>query len=130
MGSKWLQLDFKNLNIEGKPVLKEMGADYEFNVRQQLTKIASALEKWELTSARVLDGLEKGNKIVLKQVNGETTYLEANAIDKQVTLRNKQGKPVALESVTSVKMNQQEKPKSLKLTKSHKKEQSQSLGIS
>ena len=129
MDSKWLQLDFKNLNMEGKPVLKEMGADYEFNIRQQVTKIASALEKWELTSTRVLDGLEKGNQIVLKGVDGETTFLEVNAIDKQVVLRNEQGKSVPLDSVVSAKKIQLEKPKSLKLTKSRKKEQSQSLAV-
>ncbi|SDL67541.1 hypothetical protein SAMN04487898_12288 [Pedobacter sp. ok626] len=129
MGSKWLQLDFKNLDIDGKPVLKEMGADYEFNISQQVAKIASALEKWELTSARVLDGLEKGNQILLKGVGGETTFLEANAIDKQVVLRNEQGKSVAVESLVSAKKTQMEKPKSLKLTKSRKKEQSQSLVV-
>lgn len=129
MSSKWLQFDFKNLDINGKPVLKEMCADYEFNIRQKVTQIASALEKWELTSARVLDGLEKGSQVVLKQVNGETTYLEANAIEKQVTIRNEQGKPVALESIVSVKKTQLEKPKSLKLSRSRKKEQSQSLAV-
>ncbi|MNJ87477.1 hypothetical protein D3C87_49970 [compost metagenome] len=129
MGSKWLQLDFKNLSIEGKPVLKEMGADYEFNISQQVTQIATALEKWELTSARVLDGLEKGNQIVLKGVNGETTLLEVDAIDKQVVLRNENGKAVPLESVVSAKKTQLEKPKSLKLTKYRKKEQGQSLAV-
>ncbi len=129
MGSKWMQLDFKNLSVEGKPVLKEMGADYEFNIRQQVTKIASALEKWELTSARVLDGLEKGNQIVLKGVGGETTYLEVDAIGKAVSLKNEQGKPVPLESVVSARKTRLEKPKSLKLTKSRKKEQSQSLTV-
>jgi hypothetical protein len=129
MGSKWLQLDFKNLDMEGKPVLKEMGADYEFNIRQQVTKIASALEKWELTSARVLDGLEKGNQVVLKGVGGEATFLEANAIDKQVVLRNEQGKPVAVESLVSAKKTQLEKTKSLKLNQSRKKEQGQSLSV-
>lgn len=129
MGSKWLQLDFKDLSVEGKPVLKEMGADYEFNIRQRVTKIASALEKWELTSARVLDGLEKGNQIVLKGIGGETTFLEVDAIDKQVVLRNETGKPVPLESVVSGKKPPLEKPKSLKLSKSRKKEQSQSLAV-
>lgn len=129
MGSKWLQLDFKNLDIKGKPVLKEMGADYEFNIRQQLTKIASELEKWELTSARVLDGLEKGNQIVLKGVGGETTFLEANAIEKQVTLKNDKGKPVALEAVAAARKTELEKPKSLRLTKSRKQEKGQSLAV-
>jgi len=129
MGSKWLQLDLKNLSIDGKPVLKEMGADYEFNISQQVTQIASALEKWELTSARVLDGLEKGNQVVLKGGNGETTLLEVDAIDKKVVLRNEQGKAVPLESVVSAKKTQLEKPKSLKLSKSRKKEQSQSLAV-
>lgn len=129
MGSKWLQLDFKNLDVNGKPVLKEMGADYEFNIRQQVTKVASALEKWELTSARVLEGLEKGNQIVLKGLDGETTYLVADAIGKVVLLKNEQGKPVSVESMIPAKKAQLEKPKSLKLTRSRKKEQGQSLMI-
>jgi len=131
MGSKWLQLDFKRLTAEGKPLLKEMGADYEFNIRQQVTGIASTLEKWDLTSSRVLDGLEKGNQIVLKQVSGETAYLEANAIERQVLIRDSQQKPVKLESLAAERKSPAEKrTKELKLTKARNAKQGQSLAVS
>jgi hypothetical protein len=131
MASKWIQLDFKQLTPEGKPLLKEMGADYEFNIRQQITSIASALEKWDLTSSRVLDGLEKGNQIVLKQVTGETAYLEANAIDKQVLIRDSRQKPVKLESLAAERKPPAEKrTKELKLTKARNVKQGQSLAVS
>jgi hypothetical protein len=131
MASKWVQLDFKQLTAERKPLLKEMGADYEFNIRQQVTGIASALEKWDLTSSRVLDGLEKGNQIALKQVTGETVYLEANAIGKELLIRDGQQKPVQLESLAKDRKAQlEQKPKEMKLTKTRSKKQGQSLSIS
>lgn len=131
MASKWVQLDFKQLTTEGKPLLKEMGADYEFNIRQQITGVASALEKWDLTSSRVLDGLEKGNQIALKQVTGETVYLEANAIGKELLIRDGQQKPVQLESLTKSRKAQLErKLKEIKLSKTRSKKQEQSLGVS
>lgn len=131
MASKWMQLDFKQLTTEGKPLLKEMGADYEFNIRQQITGLASALEKWDLTSSRVLDGLEKGNQIALKQVTGETVYLEANAIDKELLIRDGQQKPVKLESLARDRKTQlEQKPKEMKLAKTRSKKEEQSLAIS
>jgi len=131
MGSKWLQLDFKQLTAEGKPLLREMGADYEFNIRQQVNGVASALEKWDLTSSRVLDGLEKGNQIALKQVTGETVYLEANAIGKELLIRDGQQKPVKLESLAPERKPPAEKrTKELKLTKARNVKQGQSLAVS
>jgi hypothetical protein len=131
MGSKWLQLDLKQLDLEGKPVLREIGADYEFNIKKQIAGIASELEKWDLTSSRVLEGLEKGNQIALKRDGGETAYLEVNAIDRQVMIRDGEQRPIKLESLAADrKALVKERPRSLKLSKARNKQQDQSLAIS
>ncbi|NQX42327.1 hypothetical protein SAMN05421820_11147 [Pedobacter steynii] len=136
MASKWMQLDFKNLTPDGKPQLKETPADHDFNLRQEVTKIAKALNKPELTSNNAINGMEEGNQIALKQLNGKTTYLEANPLNKEITILNDRQQPITIGQL------KKQKEAALKLVpeqvKSHtkspkiekKQQQDQSLHIS
>lgn len=99
MGSKWMQLDLKNLTADGNPQLKETPGDFEYNLRQEVTRIADALNKPELASVKALNGLEQGNQIALKHMDGKTNYLQANPIDKRVTILNDKQQPVTLDTL-------------------------------
>lgn len=135
MASKWVQLDFKNLTQEGKPQMKEMPGDYEFNIRQEATKIAIELNKPELADVKALNGMEAGNQIALKQVNGETTYLEANPLNKEITIRNDQQQPITMDPYKKQKeaalklKHAQVKVPAKKVQLSKKQQRDQSIGI-
>lgn len=130
MGSKWMQLD-SNAMESGKGVLKEMGADYEFNLRREITQAAKVLDKPELDSVRVLDGLQQGNQVVLRQVSGEVAFLEANALGKALVVRDVNQQLSSLEKVAAKQKELAvEKPKVMKISKTQKKQQEQNLHIS
>lgn len=99
MSSKWMQLDFTNLTADGKPQLKETPGDHEYNLRQEVAQIADALNKPELASVKALNGLEQGNQIALKHMDGKTNYLQANPLEKRITILNEKQQPVTLDSL-------------------------------
>jgi len=135
MASKWMQLDFKNLTPDGKPQLKETPADYDFNLRQEVTRIAEVLNKPELVSNRALNGMEEGNQIALKQLNGKTTYLEANPLNKEIILLNDKQQPITLgqlkkqkeAALKPVPEQAKTRTKSIKLEKKLQQDQSQGI---
>jgi hypothetical protein len=135
MASKWMQLDFKNLSADGKPQLKETPADHDFNLRQEATRIAEVLNKPELASNRAINGMEEGNQIALKQVNGKTTYLQANPLNKEIILLNDRQQPITLgqlkkqkEAALKLVPDQvKTRTKSIKLEKQLQKDQSQGI---
>ncbi len=136
MASKWVQLDFSSPSFDGKPTLKETSADHEYNLRQEVTKIAEVLNKPELASAKVLNGMEQGNQIALKQVSGETSYLEASPLDKRIMILNDKQQPITLEKLKKQKESALKlKPEkviaaSKKIQVKKKQQQEQFLGIS
>lgn len=135
MASKWMQLDFKNLAADGSPLLKETPADHDFNLRQEVSRIAEVLSKPELASVRALNGMEQGNQIALKQANGKTTYLEANPLNKQVLILNEKQQPITLEQLkkqkeAALKLKPQlVKNRVKKIQRNKKQQQDQSLHI-
>ncbi|MEJ2881505.1 hypothetical protein [Pedobacter sp. GR22-6] len=133
MASKWLQLDFQHLTSEGKPQLKESPADHEFNLKQQVSAIAEALNKPELVSLRALNGLEEGNQISLKQVNGPTYYFAADPLNKQIMMLNDKRKPITLHQLKKqadiALKPQQGKSQLSSKQMDKKKQQDQSRGI-
>jgi len=135
MASKWMQLDFKNLTPDGKSQLKETPADHDFNLRQEVTKIAKTLNKPELASMKALNGMEEGNQIALKQLNGKTTYLEASPLNKQIVILNDKQQPITLEQLKKQKeaalkpKPQQVKTRVKKIQLNKKQQQDQSPGI-
>lgn len=130
MASKWVQLD---LASDGKPALKEVDANHEFNIRQEITKVEQVLDKPELYSTKVLRGMEKGNQVALKHVSGGTTYLEADPLAKRILIRNERQQPVTLDKLKKEKESviklEQEKTRSRVKKIQLTKQQGKSMGI-
>lgn len=135
MAGKWVQLDFNKLNPDGKPVMRETSADYEFNIQQEAKKIAIALNKPELAGLKALNGMEQGNQIVLKQLDGKTTYLEASPLSQKIIILNDKQQPITLEQLkkekrAALKMEPaQVKTRTKKIQLNKKQQQDQSIGI-
>lgn len=135
MASKWLQLDLKNLTHDGKLQLKETPADYDFNLRQEVTKIAEVLNKPELVSMKVLNGMEEGNQVVLKELNGKTAYFQVSPLDKQIIILNDKKQPITIEQLkkekeAGLKLKPQQAKTRVKKTqpnKNHEQNQSQEI---
>ncbi|MFA4867865.1 MAG: hypothetical protein WC623_06700 [Pedobacter sp.] len=134
MASKWMQLDFKNLTADGSPLLRETPADHDFNLRQEVSRIAEVLNKPELASVKALNGMEQGNQVALKQENGKTTFLQANPLNKQVLMLNEKQQPITLEQLkkqkeAALKPKPQVKTRAKKIQRNKKQQQDQSLHI-
>lgn len=128
MSQKWMQLDFRGT----QPKLMEFHVGYGYDLKKELTTVASGLGVDGLGRDKVIKDLEAGNMVSIEVPGKGRYYLHANPADRTLSIRDAGKRPVELsglvKEISEAKAAIRSEVKLHKVQENHQA-QDQSLGI-